>query len=351
MYTMRIFLSHPMAPEDEPIVRQLHRILESHFCEVRSGSSLQVGSLSGEIKSLIASCQVAVVVATARPKYQLQDGTFAIPPWIQQEMACAVTCQLPVIAILEKGVRTDDLKFLGDGKYTVFDRRDIAEMIISVSEAISRLQHPHVYEEPVLTTISTGRYVERWGPHVGRLLEAAMTCVSLRHYQEARSLLQQVIAANPQCWTAYLNMGVSLVEDGDADEAKDWYRKVIAAAPPAEFLARAYHNLGAAHELTDGNKDLDLVRMRLGLFRKALEVQPGRVNSMYSILLTYVALQDWTQAEATFHNALKVKGFVEHIQKFLPSERADMIRAIREHIDHRILEVVFPERQKEDSNE
>ena len=113
------------------------------------------------------------------------------------------------------------------------------------------------------------------------------------------------------------------------------------------MLAKAYHNLGVIRELVDGDGDQKLVRKRLKLFRKALELKPNRINTMFSLFLTHVALSEFDAAEKVFRDALKHEGFLNHVRTFLRQESADVLRQLAIHLDPTIMDLAFPKKNSE----
>ena len=142
MYSLLVFLSHSMSSDDAVVVHHVRKAIIHQHCEIVAGSDIQHGPLSGSIQEGISSCDVAVCIATARAEYVLSVGTYAIPPWIPQEMAFAAGCQLKIIPLVENGVRVPDLKIPSDAVHIRFDRNNPVELVHSVSGAISDIQRP-----------------------------------------------------------------------------------------------------------------------------------------------------------------------------------------------------------------
>jgi hypothetical protein len=333
-----------MSADDAEIVDHVRKTIVHHHCEISSGSEVRSGSLSTSVREAIGACDVAVCVATTRAEFRLGDGTFAIPPWIQQEMAFADGCQLKIIPVLEDGVRATDLKIPGDSVYIRFDRTKPVDLVHAVSGAISDIQRPAPYMNPIITGIMEGRYIERWGQEVGELVEAAMICIKQQRYRQAQNLLVDALRLNPDCWTAYINLGVSNVEIGEPEAARAWYNHVLDRCHDPKFLARAYHNIGALRESLEPHDDKHLARERLEIFMKALSLEPGRVNSMYSVFLSHVMLEDFSSAERIFWQSMQHEGFLEHFQRLMSTESADIIRRIAKGLDVKILDLAFPKR-------
>jgi len=104
-------------------------------------------------------------------------------------------------------------------------------------------------------------------------------------YSDAETLYRTTIERNRNCWMAYGNLGVALVQKGQVDEAIVYYQKALEIKPD---YAEAHSNLGTAL-LQKGQVDEAIAHCE-----KALEIEP-----------------DFADAHGNLGNALLQKGQVD----------------------------------------
>ncbi|HEY9153680.1 MAG TPA: tetratricopeptide repeat protein [Opitutaceae bacterium] len=75
------------------------------------------------------------------------------------------------------------------------------------------------------------------------LLLAAKTMYQATNYTDAERLYRVTIAQNPQCWMAYNNLGLALLDRGDITHAETCFRVAISLRPE---YSDAHNNLGNA---------------------------------------------------------------------------------------------------------
>jgi tetratricopeptide (TPR) repeat protein len=114
-------------------------------------------------------------------------------------------------------------------------------------------------------------------------------------YESDEALWRTTLLGNLDCWMAYTNLGIGLLQKGQADQAEFHFRKALTIKP---VYAIGQNNLGSAL-LQEGKMDDAIVH-----FQKALEITP-----------------DFAEAHCNLGNALlhvdRVEEAVMHSQKAL----------------------------------
>src|SRR5581483_5534646 len=94
---------------------------------------------------------------------------------------------------------------------------------------------------------------------------AVLTWRQASNYRDIETLWRTTIAKNPECWMAFNNLGIALIEKGDADGAVRNYHQALRFAPR---YAEAHYNLATAL-LTKGNVQDAIAECTI-----ALQLQP-----------------------------------------------------------------------------
>jgi protein O-mannosyl-transferase len=89
-------------------------------------------------------------------------------------------------------------------------------------------------------------------------------------YADSEALWRATLAQNPDSWLAHINLGKTLLDDGDADGAIAHFQKAIALDPGR---AKAHDNLGLALD-RKGKADQAIAE-----YRKALAIEPDMAKA------------------------------------------------------------------------
>jgi tetratricopeptide (TPR) repeat protein len=161
---------------------------------------------------------------------------------------------------------------------------------------------------------------------------AGLTVVRAGVFREPKTLWADTLAKNPQCWSAYENIGVGLGQAGKYELAAAQFRKAIAVEPG---FAEAYNNLGNAL-LGLGKTDEALVQFHIAVallpeyasahcnignallsqgkgdqavacYRKALECQPEFPEALNNLGTVLLERGDVDEAIADFRQAVELQ--------------------------------------------
>jgi protein O-mannosyl-transferase len=126
----------------------------------------------------------------------------------------------------------------------------------------------------VLERISEGRRAAGYAACLALLATlGTLTWRQSRMYADDQTLYLATIEANPNCWMAHNNLGVSLAEQGKLDEAIIYHRRAVELNPGC---AEAWLNFGVTLRQ---QKKLDEA---IGLYQKALEIRPEYAAAHYN---------------------------------------------------------------------
>jgi protein O-mannosyl-transferase len=142
---------------------------------------------------------------------------------------------------------------------------------------------------PFLTPVICGMLVSTLGVLTWR--QCAM-------YSDGETLLRTTIERNPDCWMAYNNLGVALLQKGQVDEATADYRKALEIKPD---YAEAHSNLGTAL-LQKGQPDEAITH-----YQKALEIKPDDADAHGSLGNAFLQKGKVDEAIAHYQMALEIK--------------------------------------------
>ena len=156
---------------------------------------------------------------------------------------------------------------------------------------------PTYYEKAVpafdkvleLATPADKHYIDAL-KHAGRVL------AKIGRPQEAESRFSRLIEEDPTNYRIIEQIGY------DALEAKDWKSAAVFLDLAARARARIgaedfnlYYNIGVAH-FQQRKEDEAAIPMAVSYYEKALELQPDEPQTVFNILVAYVAGEQWQQA-------------------------------------------------------
>ena len=161
------------------------------------------------------------------------------------------------------------------------------------------------------------------------VLPAALTVLTFIQsgtYRDIETLYQKTIAANPDCWLAYSNLGSLRAQQGDNRAAADYFRKALRCNPgcldamtglgDAGFIPEAFTHLRAHIE---NHPDDVLALDDLGV----LLLQTGKTGEALDVLRKACALDSLCdQAQANYGNALLQAGRPEEARAHLTAALA-----------------------------
>ncbi len=117
-------------------------------------------------------------------------------------------------------------------------------------------------------------------------------------YSDIEQLYLRTIDRNPDCWMAYNNLGLLLVERGQLDEAMGCYGKALAIKPDCKL---AHLNLGEAfsrcHRLDDAMAE----------YRAALAIDPDYAEAHYNLGNALLIRERVPAAVAEYRRALAIR--------------------------------------------
>jgi tetratricopeptide (TPR) repeat protein len=93
-------------------------------------------------------------------------------------------------------------------------------------------------------------------------------------YESEKTLWTDTLTENPGCWLGYNILGLVFFQQGQVDEAMDYYQKSLAINPS---YALAHYNLGLALA-QKGRTDEAMAQ-----YQKALEIDPAFVDASYNL--------------------------------------------------------------------
>jgi tetratricopeptide (TPR) repeat protein len=129
------------------------------------------------------------------------------------------------------------------------------------------------------------------------LVLAILTWRQSRMYIDPETLWQITIDRNSNCWMAYNNLGVVLLQKGQVDEAIIHYQKALEINP---HYADAHFNLGA---ILFQNGQVDAAAIH---FKEALEINPDDVDAQNNLGLALLQKGQVDEAIDHFKKALEI---------------------------------------------
>jgi tetratricopeptide (TPR) repeat protein len=169
-------------------------------------------------------------------------------------------------------------------------------------------------------------------------------------YEEAIASYALIIAANPEAYPVYKNIGNCYFQMQKYDQAEEAYKKILEKdAQNAEALlaiGNCYSNRGQSEQAMEWYNKIEfekitdpLVLFNIGssyysqskfdqalkYYRRAVELKADFLDAIYQLGLTHLAMSSTAEAIATFEDYLKldpdseragqVKGFLEFLRK------------------------------------
>jgi hypothetical protein len=92
---------------DRLLVNRVEGLLKSHGLSVITGAALGGGPLTDKIRALIEKSDALVALMTKREKKN--NGEWTTHQWVQDEYGHARSKDIPAIAIIEEGVKTEGM--------------------------------------------------------------------------------------------------------------------------------------------------------------------------------------------------------------------------------------------------
>src|SRR5437773_7300297 len=126
----------------------------------------------------------------------------------------------------------------------------------------------------------------------------ALTFHQSAKYHDVITLYQATLAQNPKCWMAEYNLGLTLKNQGQLDQAIAHYRRAINIWPD---YVEAHYNLGGAY-IEKGNIDEALAE-----YRRAIEIRPDDADSHNNYGSALRGLNQFDQAENEYRRALSLQ--------------------------------------------
>ena len=117
-------------------------------------------------------------------------------------------------------------------------------------------------------------------------------------YSNLETLFRTTIERNPACWIAYNNLGVALLEKGQADEAIAQYQEALEIKPD---YADAHSNLGSVF-LQKGQVD-----EAVSHYQKALEIEPNFAGAHSNLGSALLQKGQVDEAIAHYQKALELR--------------------------------------------
>ncbi|MFZ2052614.1 MAG: tetratricopeptide repeat protein [Candidatus Aminicenantales bacterium] len=171
-----------------------------------------------------------------------------------------------------------------------------------------------------------------------------------QRYEDAIAAYKAIIEANPEVYVIYKNIGNCYFQLQKYGQAEEYYRKVLDKDPQNAdallLIGNSYANSGQDEKAMEWYNKIDfenitdqMVLFNIGsnfykqskfdqalkYYLKAVEIQPDFLDAIYHLGLTYLALNNYPEAIASFENYLKqdsssdradqVKGFIEFLKK------------------------------------
>jgi tetratricopeptide (TPR) repeat protein len=141
---------------------------------------------------------------------------------------------------------------------------------------------------PFLTAVICGTLISTLG---------VLTWRQCGMYSDVETLFRTTIERNPECWMAYSNLGVALLQKGQVDEAIASYQKSLEIKPD---YADAHGNLGTAL-LQKGQVDEAIAH-----YQKALEIQPQKADAHSNLGNAFLQKGQVDEAIAHCQKALEI---------------------------------------------
>jgi hypothetical protein len=154
----KIFLAYSFRPENDPLVRDIERIVRSQGLVLATGEILGGGALTPEIQTRIKQSDALIALLTREERIEGQE-LWRPTGWVTTEYTSARARDQRAIALVEEGVRLNGA--YAEHEYVKLNRAAPCEAIIRLSETIH------------LWTIEAGRSLE-----IRLLPEAAATLAS-----------------------------------------------------------------------------------------------------------------------------------------------------------------------------
>jgi tetratricopeptide (TPR) repeat protein len=125
-----------------------------------------------------------------------------------------------------------------------------------------------------------------------------LTSLQIRHWENSITLFEHALKSTSENYVAHHNLGFSLAERGNFDEAISHYNKAIQIFP---FFADSHNNLGFISSKR-GNFQEAILH-----FQNAIEYNPNNVQSYYFLANLYFELKQIDNAIIYYSKALEIR--------------------------------------------
>jgi tetratricopeptide (TPR) repeat protein len=179
-----------------------------------------------------------------------------------------------------------------------------------------------------------GRWRRAWAGVAG-LVVAGLVLLTARQsaaYRDEETIYRATIAANPDCWMAYYNLGVDLSDRGDRKDAITQFEQALRVRPDyaeahnnlalalsaegrdAEAMAHAREAVRIKPGMPEARVDLGILLSRSGhaaealtQLEKAVELRADSAEAHYNLGLVLAALGRLPEAMAHYREALRLE--------------------------------------------
>lgn len=129
----KVFLAFSFRPDNDPLVRNIDRIVRSHGLVLVTGEILGGAGLTPEIKTRIKQADALIALLTREEKIDAQES-WRPTGWVSTEYAMARARDQRAIALLEGGVRLDGA--YSENEHIPLDRAAPCDAMVRLSETI-----------------------------------------------------------------------------------------------------------------------------------------------------------------------------------------------------------------------
>jgi tetratricopeptide (TPR) repeat protein len=129
-------------------------------------------------------------------------------------------------------------------------------------------------------------------------LLGVLTWRQTAEYHDLTALYTATLRKNPTCWMAYYNLGIVLSEQGETDQAIDYYRQAITLRPD---YAEAHYNLGRLLAEQDHFDDA------IAHYEKAVEINPTDPQAQNNLGVTLFGIGRVDDAVVHYRKALEIQ--------------------------------------------
>jgi hypothetical protein len=129
-----VFLSHSFRPEDRDLVDDVDHLLASHFIRSVRGRYLGGQPVWAEVEKRIQAAEGLIALLTRRD--ELKSGDYTTHPYVLQEIGRARAADRRTIALLETGIKDDQLGAETGFERLLWDRANPLPTFIALSETI-----------------------------------------------------------------------------------------------------------------------------------------------------------------------------------------------------------------------